>query len=139
MTRIRSRFSDKMGGSSAAFLASSSIHLFMAKASRGSVFLLFTRSPSWTWLLLSLQPVPIRKGSHATGRPPLLTNSFEPSCSILHSGKAGTEFGLLCCHIEQRTLSPIVSSSITFQSLDSLQCSQGQRCRLCALAVCHGF
>src|SRR5271155_5770103 len=69
MTCIWSRFSDKTGGSSAALFASSSIHLFMAKASRGSVFLLFTRSPSWTWLLLSLQPVPIRNGSHATGRP----------------------------------------------------------------------
>ena len=70
---------------------------------------------------------------------PLLTNNFEPSCSILHSGKARTEFGLLCCQIEQRTLSPIVFSSLTFWSLDSLQCSQGQRCRLCALEVCHDF
>jgi hypothetical protein len=45
---------------------------------------------------------------------PLLTNNFEPSCSILHSGRACTEFALLCCQIERRTLSPIVFSSLTF-------------------------
>jgi hypothetical protein len=70
---------------------------------------------------------------------PPLTNNFEPSCSILHSGKARTEFGLLRRQIEQRTLSPIVFSSLTFWSLDSLQCSQGQRCRLCAVEVFRGF